>query len=248
MLLLLSSFFAGMLTSLAPCMITLLPVIVGNSIIPGIDRKIDRKKPYVIAASLVVSVILFTLLLKASTVLIGVDPKFWLYISGGIVVLLGISLLFPTLWARLSVKIGLEHNSNKFLARAGKNSGLLGQILTGVALGPVFASCSPIYALVLATVLPVNLALGLTYIIAFALGLGLALLAISLGGRRVINKLGWVISPTGWFNRTLAIILIVVGLSIIGGYDKKFQTWVIDKSPFDVTDIEKILIPDSTNL
>lgn len=242
MFLLLSSFFAGMLTSLAPCMITLLPVIVGNSMVPGKDKKIDRKKPYVIAASLAISVILFTVLLKVSSVFIGVDPQFWLYASGGIVVLLGISMLFPALWVRVSIALGLEQSSNKLLADASKHSGLTGQILTGAALGPVFASCSPLYALVLATVLPVNLALGMIYIIAFALGLGIALLGIALGGQRLAHRLGWAVNPEGWFRRGLAILLIIVGLAIIGGYDKKFQAWAIEKLPFDTTDIEKKLI------
>ncbi len=247
MFLLFSSFFAGILTSLAPCMITLLPVIVGNSVIPGQDNKIDRKKPYIITASLAVSVILFTLLLKASTVLINVDPRVWLYISGGIVILLGVSMLFPNLWVKISSKLGLEHSSNKLLANANKRSGVTGQVLTGAALGPVFASCSPVYALVLATVLPVNLALGMVYIVAFAAGLGLALLAIALGGQKVVSKLGWTANPNGWFRRGLAILLILVGLTIIGGYDKKFQTWAIEKLPFDVTDIEEKLLPSSSS-
>lgn len=243
MFLLLSSFLAGMLTSLAPCMITLLPVIVGNAALPSGDKKLDRKKPYIIAASLVVSVILFTVLLKASTALLGIDPSVWLYISGGIVILLGVSLLLPTLWVRISSSLGLEKSSNKLLAGASRRSGLLGQILTGAALGPVFSSCSPVYALVLATILPVDFAVGMIYIVAFALGLGLALLLISLGGRKIITKLGWAVNPRGWFTRGLAILLIIVGLAIIGGYDKKFQTFVIDKLPFDVTDIEQILLP-----
>ncbi len=245
MFLLLSSFLAGMLTSLAPCMITLLPVIVGNSLVVNGDGKFDRKKPYIIAASLAVSVVIFTAILKASTVLIGIDPKVWLYISGGIVVILGISMLFPNMWARVSAKLGFEHSSNKLLAGANKRSGLWGQILTGAALGPVFASCSPIYALVLATVLPINIVLGMVYIIAFALGLGFALLLIALGGQRIVKRLGWAANPYGWFRRSLAILLIIVGLMIIGGYDKKFQTWVIETLPFDVTNIEERLIPKS---
>lgn len=245
MFLLFSSFLAGMLTSLAPCMITLLPVIVGNSLVPDGDDKLDRKKPYIIAASLAVSVVIFTVILKASTVLIGVDPKIWLYISGGIVVILGISMLFPNLWAKISARLGFEHSSNKLLASANKRSGLWGQILTGAALGPVFASCSPVYALVLATVLPINIALGMVYIVAFALGLGLALLLIALGGQRIVKRLGWAVNPYGWFRRALAVLLIIVGLMIIGGYDKKFQTWVIETLPFDVTDIEERLIPKS---
>ncbi len=242
MFLLLASFLAGMLTSLAPCMITLLPVIVGNSAIPGQDKIIDRKKPYVIAISLAVSVIIFTVILKASTILIGVDPKVWLYISGGIVVLLGVAMLFPNLWVQVSNKLGLEHGSNKFLANASKHSGLYGQILTGAALGPVFSSCSPVYALVLATVLPISFSLGMVYIVAFAVGLGLALLIISLGGQRLASRLGWTANPNGWFRKGLAVVLIVVGIAIIGGYDKKFQTWVIEKLPFDITNIEEKLI------
>ncbi|MDQ2973109.1 MAG: redoxin domain-containing protein [bacterium] len=234
-----------MLTSLAPCMITLLPVIVGNSLVPDDDDKLDRKKPYIIAASLAASVIIFTVILKASTALIGVDPKVWLYISGGIVVILGISMLFPNLWAKISARLGFEHSSNKLLASANKRSGLWGQVLTGAALGPVFASCSPVYALVLATVLPINIVLGMVYIIAFALGLGLALLLIALGGQRIVKRLGWAANPYGWFRRGLAVLLIIVGLMIIGGYDKKFQTWVIETLPFDVTDIEERLIPKS---
>ncbi len=52
--------------------------------------------------------LLFTLLLKASTILINVDPQVWKSVSGGIVILLGISVLFPLMWAKLSARIGLR--------------------------------------------------------------------------------------------------------------------------------------------
>jgi thiol-disulfide isomerase/thioredoxin len=175
--------------------------------------------------------------------LIGIDPKVWYYVSGGIVMLLGVAMLFPGLWVWLSMKIGLEQNSNKLFATAHKKSGLVGQILTGAALGPVFSGCSPVYALILATVLPINLALGMIYIVAYGAGLSLALLIIALGGQKLVSHLGWTANPNGWFRRTLAILLIIVGLAIIGGYDKKFQAWAIEKLPFDVTNIEQKLIP-----
>lgn len=247
MLLLIASFFAGVLTSLAPCILPLLPVIVGSSVVGGSTKAQAKWKPYVITLSLVVSVIVFTLLLKVSSALIGVDPSVWLYISGGIVILLGINLYFPNLWVRISLLLGFELSSNKLLGRATKRSGLSGAILTGVALGPVFSSCSPVYALVLATVLPVNLAFGLVYMIAYALGLGLALLVIALVGRKLIVKLKWAVNPNGVFHKVLAIILIVVGLMIVTGYDKKFQTWVAPYLPFDVSSIEQGLIPSSDN-
>ncbi|MBA3679233.1 redoxin domain-containing protein [Candidatus Saccharibacteria bacterium] len=243
MFLLLASFLAGMLTSLAPCILPLLPVIVGSAVLPGNNKKQDRKKPYVIVASLAVSVIVFTLLLKASTILIGVDPKVWIYLSGGIVVLLGVSMLLPNLWVQVSAKLGFEKSSNKLLADANKHSGFTGQILTGAALGPVFSACSPIYALVLATVLPVNLLLGMVYIVSYAAGLAFALLLIALLGRRITTKLGWAVNPNGWFRRVLAIILILVGLAVMFGYDKKFQTWTLEHLPFTINQIEEKLVP-----
>lgn len=245
MFLLLASFLAGVLTSLAPCILPLLPVIIGSSIVQGNDKKTNKLKPYIIALSLAVSVILFTLLLKVSSVLIGVDPQVWLYVSGGIVVILGINLFFPTLWVYINIWLGLEKNSNQFLAKASKKSGLWGAIVTGAALGPVFSSCSPVYALVLATVLPVNIALGLVYMTAYALGLGLALLAISLAGRRLTRKLGWAINPNGTFRRVLGVLLVLVGLMIITGYTQKFQVWAADHLPFDVTNIDQALIPSN---
>jgi cytochrome c biogenesis protein CcdA/thiol-disulfide isomerase/thioredoxin len=246
MFLLLASFLAGVLTSLAPCILPLLPVIIGSSVINSKDIHKNRWKPYVIALSLAISVIIFTLLLKVSSLFIGIDPSVWLYISGGIVILIGINMFFPMLWTRVSIAIGLEVGSNKLLSKALHRTGFGGAILTGAALGPVFSSCSPVYALVLATVLPVNLALGIIYILAYTLGLGLALLAISLVGRRLITKLKWAVNPNGIFQKVLAIILVVVGLMIITGYDKKFQTWVAPYLPFDTTIVEQSLLPKNS--
>ncbi len=242
MFLLIASFFAGVLTSLAPCILPLLPVIVGSSILTDGDAKQDRRKPYIISASLAVSVVLFTLLLKATSLLIGIDPAVWTVLAGVIVIVLGVVMLFPNWWVQLSASIGFEHGSNEMLAKANKHRGVTGSILTGAALGPVFSSCSPVYALVLATVLPVNIVLGMTYMVAYALGLGLALLAIALLGRRLTTRLGWAVNPNGWFRRGLAVVLILVGLLVAFGYNDRIQTWAADHLPFATTNIEENLI------
>lgn len=246
MFLLIASFLAGVLTSLAPCILPLLPVIVGSSILSDGDKKKDSLKPYIIAGSLALSVILFTLLLKVSSVLIGLNPMVLTAASGIIVILIGITMLFPLLWVRASSAIGFEDNSNKLLSKAYKKSGVSGSILTGAALGPVFSSCSPVYALVLATVLPVNLALGIIYIISFALGLGLALLAIALAGRRLTKKIGWAVNPEGAFRKVLAVILILVGLLVMTGNIQKLQVWAADHLPFGISSLEQKLIPKTS--
>ncbi len=235
------SFIAGLLTALAPCVLPLLPIILGGSFDPE-DR--DRKRPYIITASLVASLILFTILLKASTILIGVDPKVWVYISGTLVIILGLFMLFPDLWAKIIGRLGFEHRSQSLLGSAFKNKNkTISAIFIGAALGPVFSSCSPTYAWVLATVLPSNTLLGLFYLAIYCLGVATSLLAIALLGRKLLEKVKWASNPKGWFQRIIAILFIIVGLFIITGWDKKAQTWLVDKDYFNLIQLEQKLVP-----
>ncbi len=235
------SYVAGLLTALAPCVLPLLPIILGGSLDP---EKKDRKRPYIIIASLVASLILFTILLKASTVLIGVDPRVWVYFSGTLVILLGLFMLFPGVWAKMIGGLGIEHRSQSLLGKAFQNKNKTGSaILIGAALGPVFSSCSPTYAWVLATVLPSNTFLGLFYLTIYVLGVATSLLAIALLGRKLLERVKWASDPKGWFQRVIAILFIVVGLFIITGLDKKVQTWLVDKDYFNLIQLEQKLVP-----
>lgn len=238
MLLLLISFVGGVLTVLAPCILPLLPIIIGGSLSGG---GANRKKALTIIFSLGFSVIAFTLLLKASTLFITIPEDVWKWISGGILLLLGTVMLFPSLWesqfmARLSVK------SNMLLGRGDQKKNFWGDVIIGAALGPVFSTCSPTYFIVIATVLPARPVLGLVYLFSYTLGLCLALLFISLIGQRIMDALGVAADPRGWFKKTLGVIFVLVGIMIIGGFDKKSQLFLLDVGYFDVTKIEQQLL------
>ena len=237
------SLAAGVLTVAAPCVLPLLPVIVGGSIVAdGADSRRARWRPYVIAGSLAVSVIAFTLLLKATTALLGVPTQVWQIISGVIVILLGINLLFPALWESLSTRLGLGNRSNKVLASSVQRQSVWGDVLTGAALGPVFSSCSPTYALIVATVLPVSFAEGLLYVTLYAIGLAVPLLLIALAGRTAARRLGWLADPRGWFRRSMGVLFIIVGIVVIIGADKALQTLILDLGWYDpIADLEGVL-------
>lgn len=234
MTLLLISFLAGALTVLAPCVLPLLPVILGGSSARSSENKQDiLRRAALITLSLAISVILFTLILKATTALLGIPQAVWQVVSGTIVLLLGINFLFPRLWLVLAERMSL--GSNKALFGAASKPGVTGQILTGVALGPVFTSCSPTYALILAAVLPVSFATGFTYLVAYALGMAFVLLIASYYGARLTQRLGWTLDETGWFRRTLGIIFIIVGVSVMFGLDKDMQAWLLEQGFYDGT-------------
>jgi cytochrome c biogenesis protein CcdA/thiol-disulfide isomerase/thioredoxin len=244
MLLFILTFIAGFLTALAPCVLPLLPVIIGGSF-TGVK---DKRRPYIITGSLVLSLILFTILLKASTVLIGIDPRVWTYVSGGLIILLGIVMLYPNLWDEVIGRLGIQSKAQELLGSAGKHSGsTTSAILTGLALGPVFSSCSPTYAWVLATVLPKSSASGVFYLAIYSIGLALSLLLISLLGRKLLDKIKWASNPRGIFQKAIAILFIIVGLGILSGFDKRVQTWLVDKDYLHLIQLEQKLVPKDTN-
>ncbi len=234
MTLLLVSFLAGVLTVLAPCVLPLLPIIIGGNAATKNDTSAYLlRRALIITLSLAASVVVFSLLLKATTALLGVPQQVWQLLSGIIVLLIGINFLFPELWLRLSLITGLSNKTNETMFKGSSKRGFGGAILTGAALGPVFTSCSPTYALILAVVLPASFATGLLYLVFYALGMSAMLLLVSYFGARLTKKLGWTLDESGWFRRSLGIVFILVGIGIILGWDKALQAFLLEQGFYD---------------
>lgn len=239
MTLLFISFIAGVLTVLAPCILPLLPIIVGGSL-DGAET--SKKRAIIVVLSLGVSVIAFTLLLKASTLLIDIPEDFWKWTSGGIIFFFGLITVFPSLWERMSFMAGISRKSNQVLTKGYQKKSLWGDIVVGASLGPIFSACSPTYFVILATVLPAQPLVGLLYLFTFTFGLCIALLFVALIGQRIMTRLGVAADPRGWFKRTIGIMFILVSIAIITGYDKKLQISILDAGFLDVTKIEQSLL------
>ncbi|HRF28834.1 MAG TPA: cytochrome c biogenesis protein CcdA [Candidatus Saccharibacteria bacterium] len=236
MVLFLLTFLAGVLTVAAPCILPLLPLVIGGSSSRSDDSKTELlRRALVIIGSLALSVFIFTMLLKATTSLLGVPQVVWQLVSGGIVLAIGLNFLFPEFWLTVSEFFGLPIRANKHLGLATKREGWLGSVATGAALGPVFSSCSPTYALILAAVLPVSFGLGVLYLLSYILGMSLALLIVALFGAAVTRKLGWALDEHGLFRRVIGVLFVLVGLAVILGWDKSVQTYLLEHGVYNGT-------------
>ncbi|MCB0917309.1 MAG: cytochrome C biogenesis protein [Actinobacteria bacterium] len=265
MIALLGAFVAGVLTTLAPCVLPLLPVIVGGSVAavrPQADApsaparsaialdvkrrtREARQGALVIALSLGVSIIAFTLALKASTALIGVPPQVWEWLSGVLLICLGLVSLFPQLWEWVSMRLQLQSRTAAGLGAARRQRGYIGQVLTGAALGPVFTSCSPLYGYVIVTVLPADVSFGLLLLLAYVAGLCGTLLLISLLGQRAVRGARWASDPGGWFRRGLGAVFVAIGVLVLTGWMKDIETWVLINSPIQPWNLDQGFIPGS---
>jgi cytochrome c biogenesis protein CcdA/thiol-disulfide isomerase/thioredoxin len=237
MTLLAISFLSGVLTVLAPCILPLLPVVVGSA---AAGR--SRATPYIVVASVSLSIILFTFLLKVSTLFIMVPEAFWTYVSGGILIFLGITFLIPSVWERLPGINRLSRSSNKLVGAGYQKKSFWGDVLIGAALGPVFSSCSPTYFVILASVLPASFALGTAYLLAYTTGLAMMLILIALIGQRFADRLMRAADSRGAFKRIVGIIFIALGLLIASGYEKKFEIWLLESGFVDAVRWEQNLL------
>jgi cytochrome c-type biogenesis protein len=226
--LLIAAFLAGIFTILAPCVVSIIPILLARSA----DGKGGRS-PFFVILGLSVSIIIFTVLLKATSLLLGVPSDVWKVISGGIVIAFGLFTLFPALWEWIVLKTRLIFKAQNTMGDAAKKRGVWGDVLLGASLGPVFSACRPTYALIVATILPVSPLQGLGYLLVFVAGLALMLALIAIFGQALIKKLGWGINPRGVFRRVLGIILIAIGIMIVTGLDKTLLGFLVESGWYD---------------
>jgi cytochrome c biogenesis protein CcdA len=238
MTLLVISFLAGIFTVLAPCILPLLPIVVGSSMSAR-----SKATPFLVIGSLALSILLFTYLLKASTVFITIPQYVWGYISGAILIGFGLVLLFPQLWEQLSFTAKTNRSANKLVGAGHQKQSAWGDVMVGAALGPVFSSCSPTYFVILATVLPASFLLGTIYLFAYIAGLVLVLALIAILGQRLTQRLQFAAESRSWLKRGVGVLFLIVGIFIATGLDKTVETWMLDNGYLEgVLDFEQELL------
>lgn len=230
--------FAGILSVAAPCLLPMLPLILTGSI----RGERSKWKPFIIATSLGVSIFVFTLILRVSTALVSIDPSIWQLVSGMILVTLGLITVFPALWSHLLARFSINQSASKTLGSTISRSDKIAPILTGAALGPVFSSCSPMYAWILATVIPTSLARGIFLLVIYCLGVVSALCAIGYGGQKFLSKFNKLTHPT--FQKIIGALFILLGVAIILGLDKTLQSTILDLNLSPLKSIENLITPE----
>lgn len=238
------SFFFGVLTVLTPCVLPLLPTILGGTLR---DQENSKFRPYIIIFSLSVAIIIFTMLLKGPLALLTnlgftrLDD--WLQlISGLIIVVFGIFTLFPEIWEKISLKLSFSSKSAELMQQASTKKGAWGDVLLGLALGPIFTSCSPTYFLIIGTILPQSFAVGLINLFAYVAGLALTLLAFALLGQKFVAKARWAANPKGTFRKVLGVLFVIIGMAIATGVMKDVEAWLVAQDGFSLINFESSVI------
>jgi cytochrome c biogenesis protein CcdA/thiol-disulfide isomerase/thioredoxin len=210
---------AGAGTALSPCVLPVLPALLSAGGVGG------RRRPLgiVLGLSLTFTVTIVGVAKVVDGVGLGSDPLRDLAIV--VLLVFGAALLLPSLAERIEAPLSR-------LARFGPRSrgeGFGSGLLVGAALGFVYTPCaSPI----LAAVISVSAASGRTIAIAIAYagGSAIVLLALTLGGRRVFER----VRAAGRgpvLQRALGLIMVLTAVAIITKLDVNFDQFVAEHIP-----------------
>ena len=226
------SLIAWLLSILAPCVLPVLPVILGGSLSSS-----NWRKPLTIILSTGVFITVFTVALKASTALIDIPQSVWTSISAAIIIIYWLTLIAPHAREYVSLKLWL-HKANNLATSAQNTWWVWWDILLWAALWPIFASCSPTYALLLSTIFPQSFAQWVIYTLIYSAGFVISLLAIAYSGRSLVRKLSVAANPNSRFKKILWWLLILTGILIMTWWMKQLEIAILDAWYFNIASVE----------
>src|SRR5712692_8531157 len=171
------AFVAGLITSISPCVLPVLPIVLGGG---AVDQ---RRRPYAIIAGLA-SCFLVSILFAAWVLdKLGLPKDLLRNVSIGLLFLLAVTLLIP------QVGVLVERPLARLSSRPSGDLG--GGFLLGCALGFVFVPCGgPAIGFVTSSAAVNDFGFKtIAVAVAYTVGVSLVLLAIAMGGRRVSTRL-----------------------------------------------------------
>jgi len=222
------SFAAGALSTLSPCVLPLVPIVLASA------ASEHRLAPAALAAGLALSFTAIGLFVATLGFAIGLDETAFRAIAAILLLAIGLVLALPVLQEKITV--AASPFSNWVSSRFGgfKPSGVSGQFGTGLLLGAVWSPCAGPTLGAASVLASQGQQLGEVALIMLVFGIGAALPLLLLGlfSREAAMKLrGKLMTAGRGLRLAMGLILIVLGGAILTGYDKQAEAWLVEISP-----------------
>jgi cytochrome c-type biogenesis protein len=228
------AFVAGTLTVLSPCVLPVLPIILGAASAKG------RAGSVFLALGLMLSFVAIGMFVALFGFAIGLDEGVFRQIAAMLMLAVGIVLLLPVLQTRLATAGGPVSGwiNDRFAGEL--ETGNSGPFGLGFLMGAIWAPCvGP--TLGAASVMAAqgeNLLQVTMTMILFGIGSALPLLLLGLLSREVLMRWrGKMLTLGGGMKSLLGLLLLVSSILVLSGYDKQAEAFLVEASPDWLTEL-----------
>ena len=222
------AFLAGILSVLSPCVMPLLPLVLGAA------ASEHRLGPAALATGLAISFVAIGLFVATIGFSIGLDGDVFRRAAAVLLVLVGIILMVPVMQVRLATAAGPMSNWTEQRFGGFSTAGLTGQFFVGLLLGAVWSPCvgSTLGAASVLAAQGKDLGMVALTMALFGLGAALPMLLLGMLSREALMR--WrdrMIDLGKGAKAALGAALVLVGIAILTGFDKTLETELVTITP-----------------
>lgn len=222
------AFLAGVLSDLSPCVLPLLPIVLGAA------ASEHRMGPAVLASGVALSFVTIGLFVATVGFSIGLDGDIFRSATAILMIAVGAVLVVPQWQVRLAAAGGPVSDWLNHRIDDGRFRGLSGQFGIGLLLGGVWSPCvgPTLGAASLLAARAESLGLVAVIMIAFGVGAAAPLFAIGMLSREaLVRRRNQLIAGGKHAKTALGALLVVLGMLILAGLDRRLEAVLVTIYP-----------------
>ena len=222
------AYLAGLVTILSPCVLPMLPIVLGGAL------QTHRHGPLALAAGLVISFTGFGMLIATIGFSIGLTPALFSKITASLMIIFGIILLSTALQSRFALATQSTVSGLNNTVAAFSPQTLSGQFWLGGLLGAVWTPCigPTLGAAIALAAQGKDLTHAFMIMLSFAIGTVTPLIGLMYGTKEMVAKRKTAMAATAtWMKPLLGGLLLTVGLLLITGWMTKWEAYLLEISP-----------------
>jgi cytochrome c biogenesis protein CcdA len=221
-------FVAGALSTLSPCVLPLVPVLLASAL------QQHALGPLALAGGLAVSSAAMGLFTASLSLVLDVDAGLLRLVGAATMLALGLVLLVPALQERFALAAAPATGWAGRLLQRLPSAGLGAQVLLGILLGVVWVPCTgPTLGVAIGLAAQRETVLQAAALMTvFGLGAAAPLLALAYGSRQAVlarrdrlKRLSALAKPA------MGLVLVAVGALVLTGVDKRIESHLTDAMP-----------------
>jgi cytochrome c biogenesis protein CcdA len=209
---------AGFLTILAPCILPVLPILLGTS------GGRSRLRPVMVILGFITSFSLLGAAFATAGTFLGITNDALRTVAGVLLLIFGLALLFERVYDQLMASIQplLGRLSARVSGSSATKTDALSGVLVGLSLGLVWTPCAgPILGTILTLASQTRDFLTTLFLFfAYALGAGIPMLGIAYGGFALQTRLKQFGRLQPLLNKIFGGIVVATAIGILTGYDR----------------------------